>query len=194
MANEDSRQGNQRGYDASYDPDFLTQFTGFPPDQRQELSRWFARESESIKIVIVKLQWQVRNRLWKQRPHDKVTEYHYACLLLATHEILSKLDQAHCKTRMTTEEANEIDALAFARIRKARKIKTSPLKIMIRKRFFSLVKNLREKEKLSWANIAIYLKKNHRLSASHSQIRRVFVELETEKKLAEEIRSDFMGK
>ncbi|MEI6313968.1 MAG: hypothetical protein WCO89_03795 [Syntrophus sp. (in: bacteria)] len=171
--------------DAEYNRTYLDQLTAsIDQEKRRSLIRWWAGESEAIKIEILRRQSEVVARLRRKQTKEDRAEFFFACLVWAVSEVRSLLEAPHQKKRLSQAQVADLDRLALMRARKIKAKKSAPKKSLLDRKYYLLIKKLRDEEKLSWRDCAEYMKKNRKVSVSWSHLRRAFLEIERERELA----------
>jgi hypothetical protein len=100
-------------------------------------------------------------------------EFLYAMQMLALQMMRSVEGGLDRKGRLTLEQARRISEIRMARAKADRTSRKSPTRQKLELRHAAEVRRLRG-EGFSWREVADYLKRYHRLTVSHTYLRRLF--------------------
>ncbi|AAR35491.1 hypothetical protein KVP06_10660 [Geobacter sulfurreducens] len=157
-----------------YDPRNIENILGLTAKRRKKLIRYYSSLAEPVRIEAHRLQRDCM-RQYREAYRGTVTqeEFSYAMLLLALDKMLS-IEEFERQRNVTSEHADKAAKLRAARIKASRRVqKPSPTKERILLRYFKLICRLREEEKMSWREIARYIKKHHHEEISHVYLKKV---------------------
>uniref|UniRef100_A0A831XGQ8 Uncharacterized protein n=1 Tax=Geobacter metallireducens TaxID=28232 RepID=A0A831XGQ8_GEOME len=157
-----------------YDPKNIETILGLSVNRRRKLIRYYVRLPELSRIEAHRLQTDYM-RQYREAYRGTVTqeEFSYAMLLYALDRMLS-IEELDRQRSTTPEQADKAAKLRAARIKASRRVqKPSPTKERILLRYFKLICRLREEEKMSWREIARYIKKYHHEEISHVYLKKV---------------------
>lgn len=149
--------------------------------RRDELFRWLARQSEATRLEAFRLKDDLALQNQAQYQKDHRAEYHYAMFTRALVKMLWLETAQTEKSPVTDKEAKMLTARRIARIKAQHKRKSSPKREMIRVRFYEEIRTLRA-EGLSWLQITNYIKMFHNEKFALTYLKKVFEQLEQERK------------
>jgi len=160
----------------------IEKITKMNEEQQKALLRLLSRASINLKLEIVGLH---RANLYKFKNTYKDYEINllsYCALILATQKIVDEYQDLKNKNFKNLDN-NEIKKLSSkkAHLFIDKQYRTQLIRDKLLN-YWSIIKQLKEKEKFSFRQIAKYLKKNHKLTVAHSTIYNLWNELETNKK------------
>ncbi len=158
-----------------YDLEYLTQLCRLTELQRATLARYYQQLPELARIEAHALQTDLIRQHRQERRSDRSAEFTYGMLLLALKKMRDTEQGLQKKGKLTLENAKQITELRIARSKAHKQQQANPLRQRIEVQHGELIKRLREKEQMSWREIADYLQRYHRLQASHTYLRRCFV-------------------
>jgi len=163
------------------DPLIIDKLSKTTAVRRDELFRWFGQQTEATRIEAFRLKDDLARQ--NQATYNKAhrVEYHYAMFVCALVKMIWLETAQTEKAAMTDEEAKKLTARRVARIKAQHKRKSSPKREVIRVRFYEEIRTLRA-EGLSWLQITNYIKMFHKEKFALSYIKKVFEQLEKERK------------
>jgi hypothetical protein len=149
-------------------------YTNLDQDERKKLIRYFARLPETFQVKIydiaAELEFQNKN-LYKNT--DK-NSFRFGMFILAINKY-KHLPEGKTKRDLKLN-ANDFNRLLKINIEQAkkRKTKTPEKEKQVLTKYYHLIKNLREKEKLSWRQIEKVLSLQYNANISFSYIRKIY--------------------
>ena len=149
-------------------------------EERKELLRYFASASIDLQRDIMSKQTEfIRQNKHKLSNYLLREDYYLEQLLRAIRRVHFLECQALSrKSNLSDEELSEIKMLRIKRLL-SRKKRPSEKENTIRKKYFWLIKDLKE-QGLSWRKIALYLKKYHKFNVTHGYLQQVFSRISAE--------------
>ena len=157
-----------------YNINFVDKITKLPTEQRDNLWKWITTQSEPVKIEAFKMMIDYLHRKPPAGIQKHKVEYIYSALISVFRDMNRIETKDALKRGMKIKEALKLSDIRIERMKankwkRKKKVKSE----LIRKRYLSEIKRMREK-KLSWRDIAKYLKKYHHLKISHGYLQRIF--------------------
>ena len=180
MNNKQFNQSSQISYE--YDTEYVRQITGISASEEDRLIKFFFRMGTKARIEAFKLEQDFYRKNISKKRKDKHNEYVYAMFLLALKSMYKIELQLKIKKALTMEEASKITQIRIERIKAKKRIKKSKKREWI-EHYLPLLKQLREAG-LSWRDIALYIKKYHRIKIAPSYLVTVYKGLTEEKEEA----------
>ena len=149
-------------------------------EERKELLRYFASASIDLQRDIMSKQTEfIRQNKHKLSNYLLREDYYLEQLLRAIRRVRFLECQALSrKSSLSDEELSEIKMLRIKRLLSKKK-RPSEKENTIRKKYFWLIKDLKE-QGLSWRKIALYLEKYHKFSITHGYLQQVFSRISAE--------------
>ena len=149
-------------------------------EERKELLRYFASASIDLQRDIMSKQTEfIRQNKHKLSNYLLREDYYLEQLLRAIRRVRFLECQALSrKSSLSDEELSEIKMLRIKRLLSKKK-RPSEKENTIRKKYFWLIKDLKE-QGLSWRKIALYLKKYHKFSVTHGYLQQTFKKISLE--------------
>jgi hypothetical protein len=157
----------------NHEQDYLKELTGLGIRQRKELTSYYARLPEKIKIEVHAIQTVFIRKNRPQFSKGKQAEFMFAQFILAIKKIRNLETGQAGKRELTPEEAKKITEIRVERIKSERKKKASPVRQLIEVRFYEEIKKLRQ-EGLSWREISKYIATHHKRRISHAYIQQTW--------------------
>ncbi|MBF0398632.1 MAG: hypothetical protein HQK78_17790 [Desulfobacterales bacterium] len=142
--------------------------------ERLELFRWIAVQSDFVKIEIIRLQTDLSRQKRSEYNQEISNEFYYAVYILAAKMVMHYDKQS--KKSNFQEGLKEAEKLSHIRTSNIRMKSKTRKKDIIKIRFYNEIKRLREVEKLSWRKIAEYIKKYHKVTITHGYIQQIYKE------------------
>ncbi len=182
---EHMHNAQENAHTMSYDIAEVNRLSGTTEAQRTDNFRWLARQGEQTRIEAVKLQTDlIRQYRHEHRNQQSTSEFTYSMHALAVCKMVwLETAQKHKGARLSGPEFEHVQEVRIGRIKAKKQRKSSPKKELIRVRFYTLIKTLRDMN-LSWREIADYLSVHHKTRLAHSYIRESFNALTLEQQKA----------
>jgi len=162
------------------DPLIVDRLSKTTAARRDELFRWLAQQSETIRIEAFQLKDNLAQQNQAQYHKAHRVEYHYAMFVCALVKMVWLETAQTGKKALTDEEAKTLTERRIGRIKAQHKRKNSPKREVIRVRFYEEIRTLRA-EGLSWLEITNYIKMFHKEKFSLTYLKKVFEQLEQER-------------
>jgi hypothetical protein len=148
--------------------------------ERQSLVNWFSNQGEQTRLEAFKLQGDLVRQSWNEKAKEYKTEFFYSKFIDAVNKMQWTETAQRQKQALTVEEAKKITEIRISRIKAKRKKKSSPLRDLIRIRFYEEIKHLKQAG-LSWREISEYIALHHKKRFSHGWLQQCFEKLTKEK-------------
>jgi len=162
------------------DAELLDRLTKVRDTERHELFSWLAKQGEAVQIEAHRLAGYMVQTFFnnernkprsEQPPRDKINEVRFAHLILAITAM--RFNERTLSRRGGAGATEDIVAHRVARIKALKKSRRAPEREKFRTQYFYIVESLR-KQKMTWRDIELYMKANHRTHWGYSWIKKTF--------------------
>ena len=141
--------------------------------EEKKLLRYFANCSKEVQLEVIKKQTElIRKNRDKIKYYSSREEFLREQLLKAIQKI-KFLEQEALHRKITEEDLEKVHEIRTKQI-KTRKKRKPEKELKIRKKYFYLIKELLENQKLSWRQISQYLAKYHKFKVTHGYIQQIY--------------------
>lgn len=161
--------------------DYLHTVTGLSPLARLSLSRWYSSLPDALRAESHKLAEDLGRQSLSLREGGQPGEYRYAMHLLALSKMRHTREGLARKEKLSPDQLRKVSSLQVRTIRESRPIRKARKMQLLDLRLYHRVKELRDKEKMSWRQISLFLNKYHRLKISHVWLMKTYTKLKADR-------------